>query len=99
MYELVFLENGTRRLHMAGVTAHPTAQWTAQQPRNLAHEAGVRRESLRFLIRDRDGKYPKSLLPPLADHHTVPLTDLNTPQRLLETRVLGGLINEYRYAA
>ncbi|EFL20746.1 hypothetical protein SSOG_00458 [Streptomyces himastatinicus ATCC 53653] len=38
-------------------------------------------------------------LPPLADHHTAPLTDLKTPGRLLQTRVLGGLINEYRYAA
>ena len=36
---------------------------------------------------------------PLADHHTAPLTDLKTPRRLFQTRVLGGLINEYRYAA
>ncbi|WP_370684941.1 hypothetical protein [Streptomyces sp. MnatMP-M27] len=38
-------------------------------------------------------------LSPLADHHTAPLPDLKTPRRLLQTRVLGGLINEYRYAA
>ena len=38
-------------------------------------------------------------LSPLADHHTAPLTDLKTPRRLFQTRVLGGLINEYRYAA
>ncbi|GAA2334373.1 integrase core domain-containing protein [Streptomyces violaceusniger] len=36
---------------------------------------------------------------PLADHHTARLTDLKTPRRLFQTRVLGGLINEYRYAA
>lgn len=38
-------------------------------------------------------------LPSLADHHTAPLTDRKTPRRLLRTRVLGGLINEYRYVA
>ncbi len=56
VYALVFLEHGTRRLRVAGVTAHPTAQ----QARNLAVEVGVRCESLRFLIRDRDGKYTES---------------------------------------
>jgi putative transposase len=60
VYALVFLEHGTRRLHVAGVTAHPTGQWTRQQARNLAVELGVRFESLRFVIRDRDGKYTDS---------------------------------------
>ncbi|MGW0633726.1 integrase core domain-containing protein [Streptomyces sp. NPDC002758] len=60
VYALVFLEHGTRRLHIAGVTAHPTAQWTVQQARNLAVDLGVRLESLRFIVRDRDGKYTDS---------------------------------------
>ncbi|EFL27451.1 LOW QUALITY PROTEIN: putative Transposase, partial [Streptomyces himastatinicus ATCC 53653] len=30
VYALVFLEHGTRRLHIAGVTAHPTGPWAAQ---------------------------------------------------------------------
>lgn len=36
-------------------------------------------------------------LPPLAEEHPAPVTDL-TSHRLLRTRVLGGAINEYRYA-
>ncbi|CAG6395218.1 hypothetical protein SCOCK_300027 [Actinacidiphila cocklensis] len=59
VYALVFLEHGTRRLHIAGVTAHPTGAWTTQQARNPAVESGVRVESLRFLLRDRDAKYTK----------------------------------------
>jgi transposase InsO family protein len=168
VYALVFLEHGTRRLHIAAVTAHPTASWTVQQARNLATESGVRVNSLRFLIRDRDTKYTKPFdavfaadsieavrtapraprmnahcervtgtlrrealdhlliwnetharhvldayarhynrhrprqargqLPPLAQEHPAPVTDL-TAHRLLRTQVLGGVINEYRHAA
>jgi putative transposase len=36
LYVLVFIEHGTRRLHVAGITANPTGTWVAQQARNLA---------------------------------------------------------------
>jgi hypothetical protein len=51
VYALVFLEHGTRRRHITGVTAHPTGSWTVQQARNLSAESGVRVDSQRFLLR------------------------------------------------
>jgi putative transposase len=57
LYVLIFVEHGTRRLHLAGITANPTGTWVAQQARNLALELGPRMETLRFLVRDRDTKF------------------------------------------
>lgn len=56
-HALVFLGHGTRRLHVAGVTANPTQDWTTQQARNLTTDLGVDLSALRFLLRDRDTKY------------------------------------------
>jgi putative transposase len=57
LYVLVFIEHGTRRLHIAGVAANPTGSWVAQQARNLAMDLGARADTLRFVTRDRDSKY------------------------------------------
>ncbi|MET9251076.1 hypothetical protein [Nonomuraea sp. NPDC003709] len=51
---LVFIEHGTRRLRLGGVSAHPTGAWMVQQVRNLVMGLGERIAGLRFLIHDRD---------------------------------------------
>jgi transposase len=67
MYILAVIEHGTRRIRILGAAAHPTAAWVAQAARNLVmdlHDAG---STVRYIVRDRDGKYPAAFDAILAD--------------------------------
>ena len=60
LYVLVFIEHGSRRMHLGGVTANPTGEWTVQQARNLALILGERFADIKFLIRDRGSNFTAS---------------------------------------
>ncbi|MEV2273419.1 integrase core domain-containing protein [Nonomuraea africana] len=52
---------------MLGTTAHPTAGWVIQTIRNLVMDLEDANCRARFLIRDRDGKFPALMDEILAD--------------------------------
>jgi putative transposase len=54
-YVLFFIAHASRRVWFAGCTKNPSGAWVTQQARNLGLDFLERR--VRFLIRDRDGKY------------------------------------------
>jgi hypothetical protein len=91
--ELV-IEHGTRRVHLAGITANPGGAWTTQAARNVLMDLGARATTVKFLIRDRAGQFTPSQAgtrPPgranLAEH------------QIRRKQVLGGLTHEYYIAA
>jgi putative transposase len=89
LYVLFVMEIRTRRVHLLGVTAHPTATWTTQAARNLLMDLGERITSFHRPHQSLDQH------PPLHDPTTVALLD--APIR--RHHLLGGVINEYRRAA
>ncbi|MFE7393750.1 integrase core domain-containing protein [Streptomyces sp. NPDC057582] len=58
LFVLFFIEHGTRRVHIAGVTRHVNAEWAIQQARNLLMNLDhTRTTGIRYLIRDNAGYF------------------------------------------
>ena len=57
LYVFVVIEHGTRRLAHVNVTAHPSAEWTLQQLREVIGED----HGYEYLIHDRDRIFAKHL--------------------------------------
>jgi putative transposase len=57
LYVLFFIELGTRRVYLAGVTVHPDGWWVAQQARQMVWTLEEDGADIRFLIHDNDSKF------------------------------------------
>ncbi|SCG12876.1 hypothetical protein GA0115260_120437, partial [Streptomyces sp. MnatMP-M27] len=81
MYILAVIEHSRRRIRILGATAHPTTSWVTQAAKNLVmdlEDVGCR---ARFMIRDKDGKFPALFDAVLKDTGTeVVLTGIQMPR-------------------
>ncbi len=57
LYVFFVIELSTRRVFLAGCTAHPNRDWVTQQARHLSWRIGDGELSPKILIRDRDSKF------------------------------------------
>ena len=80
LYVSFFIELGTWRVHLAGVTGHPDSGWVTQTARNLSWDL-LGRGRFRYLIRHRDSKYTRSFDAVLAaDGIQAILTTVRAPR-------------------
>jgi transposase len=82
-YILAAIHHACRRVRILGITAHPTHAWVTQAIRNLLMdlEDGASHTRARFLIHDRDAKYPALIDEILRDAGiTTVLTGVRMPR-------------------
>src|SRR6266496_1623839 len=60
LYVFFFIELERRRVHIAGITAHPNGAWATEQARNVLATLRSEGKQPRVLIRDRDVKLTKA---------------------------------------
>ena len=61
LYVLAFIAIGSRRIEYFAITSKPNTAWMLQQARNLLMQLDDRDRQVRFLIHDRDTKFPRAL--------------------------------------
>jgi putative transposase len=57
VYVFFVIDVRTRSVHLLGITAHPTAEWTVQAARQFTWTLTGRSGQVRYLIRDRAGQF------------------------------------------
>jgi transposase len=67
LYVFALIEHTDRRIRILGVAAHPTTSWVVQAAKNLVMDLQDAGCQARYLIRDRDGKFPELFDTTLAD--------------------------------
>jgi transposase InsO family protein len=95
-YVLAVIEHATRRIRILGITLHPTAEWTAQQARNLLMDLDEQPQRATLMIRDRGSTFTAAFDAFLADAgiQTV-LCNVRTPRmNAIAERWIGGCRRE-----
>ncbi|MET8312409.1 helix-turn-helix domain-containing protein [Micromonospora sp. NPDC005173] len=67
MYVFAVIEHPSRRIHILRATPHPTTAGVAQAAKNLVMDPEGNGSRARFMVRDRDGKFPDLFDAILAD--------------------------------
>jgi len=60
LYVFFFIELERRRVHIAGITAHPNGTWVMRQARTILTTLNEEGKRQQILIRDRDVKFTKA---------------------------------------
>ena len=76
-----FIEVASRRVHLAGCTAHPDGEWVTQQARQVTWPVAERANPVHFLIRDRDRTFTSGFDAVFeAEHIRIVRTPSQAPQ-------------------